>query len=178
MLVTCLKAAICLGALLVAAKPALSQVYASSANRLAESVKAEEAPVVEVIQFTGLRHIAPTAVAAQISSHPGDRFDAKRLEGDIRALARLGWFESIQVEATSSTASLPQLPDNSKHVTLIFHLKELPFSFQSGVLGLPAALAETDRKNVRREKARAAARETSRSGGASSDRPCDSRGAE
>jgi outer membrane protein insertion porin family len=125
MLVTCLKAAICLGALLVADKPVLSQVYGLPGNRFAESATAKEAPVVDDLHFTGLRRIASAAVAAQIHLHPGDRFDPAILDGDTRALARLGWFESIQVEATSSTASSP--PDNSKHVTLIFHLKELPF---------------------------------------------------
>ena len=122
----CLKAAICLGALLLAAAPVLSQIYSLPANRLGES-RAMEAPVLDEIGSTGLRRIAPAAVVAQLSSHTGDRFDPTRLERDIRALARLGWFESIQVEATSSTASFPQLPGNSKNVTLIFHLKELPF---------------------------------------------------
>ncbi len=122
----CLKAAICLGALLLAATPVVSQIYSLPANQLTES-GAMEAPMLDEIGFTGLRHIAPAAVVAQLSSHTGDRFDPTRLERDIRALARLGWFESIQVEATSSTASFPQLPGNSKNVTLIFHLTELPF---------------------------------------------------
>ena len=126
MLVKCLKAAICLGVLLLAATPVVSQIYSLPANQLAES-GAMEAPMLDEIGFTGLRHIAPAAVVAQLSSHTGDRFDPTRLERDIRALARLGWFESIQVEATSSTASFPQLPGNSKNVTLIFHLTELPF---------------------------------------------------
>src|SRR5205823_10457899 len=58
---------------------------------------------------------------------PGDRFDPSMIDKDVRALARLGWFESIQVEATSSTASSPPSPENSKRMTLIFHLDELPF---------------------------------------------------
>ena len=126
MLVTCLKAAICLGALLSAGKPVFSQIYSLAANQLAES-GAMEAPFVDELRFTGLRRIAPAAVAAQIRLHPGDRFDPATLDGDIRTVARLGWFESIQAETTSSAAPFSQLPDNSKRVALIFHLKELPF---------------------------------------------------
>jgi outer membrane protein insertion porin family len=127
MLVTCFKAAICLGALLVSDEPVLSQIYSLPTSRAAESVKAKEAPVVDDLHFTGLRRIAPAAVAGQIRSHPGDPFDPAILDGDIRALARLGWFESIQVETTSSTAPFPQLSDYPKHLALIFLLKELPF---------------------------------------------------
>jgi len=49
----------------------------------------------------------------------------------VRALARLGWFASIQVEASSSTAPSLLTPENSKRVALIFHLEE--FSFLSKV---------------------------------------------
>jgi outer membrane protein insertion porin family len=124
--VTCLKAAICLGALLVAGTP-VSQTRGLPADKLAASAKATEAPVLDELRFAGLRRIAPAAVAAQIRLHAGDRFDLAKLDGDIRSLARLGWFESIRVEATPSTASLAQFPGNFNHLTLIFHLRELPF---------------------------------------------------
>jgi outer membrane protein insertion porin family len=126
MLVTCLKAAICLGALLLADRTVWSQIYNLPTNRLAE-FGATEAPVLDELRFTGLRRIAPEAVEAQIRLHAGDRFDLAKLDGDIHALARLGWFESIQVEATSSTPPLPQLPGYSNRLALIFHLKEFPF---------------------------------------------------
>jgi len=116
--------------------------------------------MLDELRFTGLRRIAPAAVVAQLSSHAGDRFDPTRLERDIRALARLGWFESIRVEATSSTAPFPQLPDDSNNVILIFHMKELPFLSKSRVLGLPAVLAKTDRKNAGRQKTCASSRQT------------------
>jgi len=124
MLVTCLKARICVGVLLVAGMPVFSQTYTPPANQLIES-GAIKAPMVDELRFTGLRRISPGAVAAQMTSHTGGRFEPSLIDKDIRVLARLGWFESIQVEATSST--LAQLADNSNHVILIFHLKELPF---------------------------------------------------
>jgi outer membrane protein insertion porin family len=126
-LVKCFKAAICLGVLLLVGTPILSQTHGLPADILAESLKAKETPVVDELRFTGLRRITPAAVAAQIRSHPGDRFDPAILDGDIRSLARLGWFESIHAETTSSTAPFPQLSDYPKHVTLIFLLKELSF---------------------------------------------------
>src|SRR5947208_14287721 len=49
------------------------------------------------------------------------------IDKDVRVLARLGWFESIQVEATPSTAPFPQSPVTSTRATLIFHMQELPF---------------------------------------------------
>jgi outer membrane protein insertion porin family len=125
MRVTYLKTAICLGAL--TATPVLSQIYGLPADKLAESVKAIEAPILDELRFEGLRHIAPAAVAAQIRSHPGDRLDPAKLDGDIRALARLGWFESIRVEATPSTAPISRWSENSNRVTLVFHVSEFPF---------------------------------------------------
>ncbi len=124
---TCLKTANCLGALLLAATPVKPQIHDQPADKSAESLKEVEAPVIDELCFSGLRHIAPAAVAAQIRSHSGDRFDAAKLDGDIRALARLGWFESIQVEATPATASISQLSENFNRITLVFHVREFPF---------------------------------------------------
>ncbi len=127
MLVICLKTAICLATLLLSATPVLPQIYGLPAEPSAAPPKARETPILDELRFTGLRRIAPAAVAAQIASHPGEQFDPGKIERDVRRLARLGWFESIQVEEAPSTAPLPQLPEDSKRITLIFHVQELPF---------------------------------------------------
>jgi outer membrane protein insertion porin family len=127
MLVTCLKPAIYLAAILLFTTPVLPEVYGLLAEPPPDPLKTKEAPILDELRFTGLLRIAPAAVAAQIASHPGDHYDLRLIDKDVRALARLGWFESIQVEATSPTASFSQLPENSKRVTLIFHVHELPF---------------------------------------------------
>jgi outer membrane protein insertion porin family len=114
------------GILMSFPQPALTQAHETPGELLPLSLNPGEG-VVDELRFTGLRRIAPAAVAAQIRFHPGDRFDPAMLDGDIRSLARLGWFESIRVEATPSTASLAQLPDNFNHLTLVFHLRELAF---------------------------------------------------
>jgi outer membrane protein insertion porin family len=127
MLVTCLKSAIYLAALLLSATSVLPQIHSLLAETPLDPMSAKEAPILDELRFTGLRRIAPAAVAAQISSHPGGRFDFSTIEKDVRALARLGWFDSIEVEAMPSSASTRQSLENSKYVTLIFHVQELPF---------------------------------------------------
>ena len=124
---TCLKTAICLGVLLLSATPVLPQIRGLLADSASEPLEAKESLIIDELRFTGLRRIAPAAVAAQITSHAGDRFDLLMIEKDVRALARLGWFESIQVEAAPSAETLPQLPETSNRVTLVFYVVEFPF---------------------------------------------------
>jgi outer membrane protein assembly complex protein YaeT len=85
------------------------------------------APLIDEIAFVGLRHIAPEAVAAQISSHAGIRFDLKLIESDVRALGRLGWFSEIGVE--TELARSPLLSDNqaTRPLRLVFRLAEQPY---------------------------------------------------
>jgi outer membrane protein insertion porin family len=130
-----LVAAIYSGSLLTVATPAWPQACPATCEPLGSFQKTSGVPILDEVRFRGLRRIATGAVAAQLSSHTGDRLDPSLIDKDIRALARLGWFESIQVEATSSTAPFPQLPDDSNHVILIVHLKELPFLSKVGYSG-------------------------------------------
>ena len=124
---TSLRNTFCFGVLLVSATPIWAQVHGVPEQTLVDPAKATETPVLDEVRFTGLRHIAPAAVAAQIATHPGGGIDPSKLDKDVRALARLGWFESIRVEVTPSAASAKQLLESSKCVTLIFHLREFPF---------------------------------------------------
>ena len=132
---TRLKTAICLGTLLVSATRVLPQTKDLPAEPSPALLKSFEGAVLDEIRFTGLRRISPAAVAAQLASHQGDRFNPARIDKDVRALARLGWFETIQVEATPAAESLPQSPENSKCVTLIFHVSESPFLSKAAYSG-------------------------------------------
>jgi len=125
MFVRCLAVLMCCGFLVSSPGPALPQTHVTRAELPPLFLNSTE--IVDELRFTGLRRIAPAAVQAQIRSHQGDRFDLAKLDADIRALARLGWFESIQVEATPSTGPPLQLQKYSNRITLIFHLTELPF---------------------------------------------------
>lgn len=84
-------------------------------------------PFITEISFTGLRHISPKAVEAQIFSRAGSPLDARRIGRDVRALARLGWFESIRVEARTSNEPSLKSTEKPERVALIFHLEEVPF---------------------------------------------------
>jgi len=78
-----------------------------------EPLKVREVPVLDELRFTGLRRIAPAAVAAQLKSREGAPFDAANIGKDLRALATLGWFEFIQVEEGSPTVPPPQALETS-----------------------------------------------------------------
>lgn len=85
------------------------------------------APLIDEVSFLGLRHLATGAVQAQISSRAGAKLDLKRVESDVNALGRLGWFGEIAVETQPSrifsTISIGATP----RVRVIFHLEELPY---------------------------------------------------
>src|SRR5260370_2546377 len=127
MLVRWLIAAIYSGSILTAATPALSQACAVACEPRGSFQKTAEVPILDEVRFTGLRRIAPAAVAAQLKSREGQPFDAARIDKDLRALARLGWFESIQVEEVPPTLPPPPAFENQRHIALIFHLEERPF---------------------------------------------------
>jgi outer membrane protein assembly factor BamA len=133
--VTCLKSAICSAALLLSATPLWPQANNLLSEKTSGLLKSNEAPVLDDLWFTGLRRITPAAAAAQITSHPGNRYDPAIIDTDLRALARLGWFESIQVEAISYVVPIPQALENSNHVVLVFHLQEFPFLSKVEYLG-------------------------------------------
>jgi len=127
MLVNWFKTVLCFGAFVLSATPVLSQTLHRSMEPSPAVLIGVASPTLDEIRFTGLRHISPAAVAAQINSHAGDRFSLLMIEQDVRALARLGWFESIQVEATPSPGPFPRLSESATRVTLVFHVVEFPF---------------------------------------------------
>lgn len=49
------------------------------------------------------------------------------METDVRTLARLGWFESVRVEARASAMPSQSSREESERVAVIFHVNELPF---------------------------------------------------
>lgn len=100
-----------------------------------EKYNAEEARIIDAIEFSGLRHIAPAAVTAQLSLHPGDRFDAGKLQHDLRTLARLGWFASSRVEEAPRLTPNLQTAGTAEHRALIFHFDEQPVLSQVEYFG-------------------------------------------
>jgi outer membrane protein insertion porin family len=121
-------AAIVGGLLFAGATRAAQPSESPAPNDNAASVHPEAStPLVDEIVFLGLHRIASGAVQAQISSHRGESFDSRRVEADVRALARLGWFGEISVEAQSvKITSSPSL-EAGAGVRLVFHLEEMPY---------------------------------------------------
>jgi len=113
------------GSVLAAACPVRPQVQSSSTPARQSELSPSESTIVDEVRFVGLRRVSPAAVAAQLTTQAGIRFDPAMLARDVRALARLGWFKSIQVEQTSSTASVNS-SRSQKHVALFFLLEEWP----------------------------------------------------
>ena len=122
-----LASATVLASVLTAALPVYPQIYGLPAGALQGAAETNESPIIEEMQFTGLRRIAPAAVAAQMTSHARDRYDPAMIEKDVRTLARLGWFESIRVEETPFTAAPEGQLESPNRVGLIFCLEERPF---------------------------------------------------
>ncbi len=85
------------------------------------------APIIDEVSFAGLRHLAADAVRAKIASRAGTRLDLKKIQSDVHALGRLGWFGEIEVETQPSKISSTINIDPAQRVRLIFHLEELPY---------------------------------------------------
>jgi len=117
----------CLGLFLLTAIPAASQNQISQTNEQLDGQNGSDAPIVDQIRFEGLRHIFPGAVSAQIRTREGDRLDLRTIERDVHTLARLGWFQSIEVREIGS--DLPPLgpPEKQRRVTLTFVIEERPY---------------------------------------------------
>lgn len=108
------------------AVPTLAQTAIPAPAFSFETPTAKETSVVDALEFIGLRHISRAAVAARLSLHQGDRFDATKLRNDLRTLGRLGWFSSIRVQELSRTADNSQIPTLQEGLTLVFYCQEEP----------------------------------------------------
>src|SRR5260370_10344100 len=121
------KKGFCVGAFVLSTTPVLPQTLDHSIEPSPAVPIGVPAPTLDEIGFAGLRRIAPAAVAAQITSHLGDRFDPAKIEKDVRTLPRLGCFESIEgEEGPARTSALPML-ENASPAALIFPFTARPF---------------------------------------------------
>ncbi len=75
--------------------------------------------VIEEIKFVGLRHIAEATAISHLSLHCGEALDSVRIEANVRALNRLGWFEDVSVETK-------EVDNDPAHLRLEFHVRENP----------------------------------------------------
>jgi outer membrane protein assembly factor BamA len=82
----------------------------------------EPPAVIDEIALVGLRRISPEALTSKITSRPGIALDERKVERDVRVLARLGWFADVRVETANLESS-----GNSPRLRLTFYVPELPF---------------------------------------------------
>lgn len=85
------------------------------------------APLITRVEFVGLRHIPAGTAEAQVSSRAGVRFDAKRIESDVKALGRFGWFDDIRVETRTETEVSTSSGGAQSSVRVVFIVEERPF---------------------------------------------------
>jgi outer membrane protein assembly complex protein YaeT len=101
---------------------------AGSASRdTARALLEASTPLIDEIVFVGLRHIAPEAVQAQISSRAGAKLDSKRIESDVKALGRLGWFSDVAVETAPVGDPFSPASDVTGRVRLVYRVEELAY---------------------------------------------------
>jgi outer membrane protein assembly complex protein YaeT len=101
---------------------------AGGANRDTVSALLEaSAPFISEVVFVGLRHVAPRAVQAQISSRAGGTFELRKIESDVKALGRLGWFGDIAVETEPTNTPFPSADPALQYVQVVFRVEELLF---------------------------------------------------
>lgn len=65
---------------------------------LAQSAAAQEAPIVADIRVEGNRRVEIDAVRAALTQKKGEPLDAAKIDADLRALMRLGYFSDVVVE--------------------------------------------------------------------------------
>jgi outer membrane protein assembly complex protein YaeT len=92
-----------------------------------DAAKTGEHATVREIYFAGLRRTSPEALRNDIASRPGDALDAAKIERDVRALARTGWFETVRAEVEPATNPGANSPEMGSFVRLTFFVPELPF---------------------------------------------------
>lgn len=82
-------------------------------------------PLIRQIAFVGLRRISPETLRARIGSRLGQPLDPRQLTDDVRALARLEWFDAIRVETASDPDSCDVQRESGSRI--VFRLEERPF---------------------------------------------------
>ncbi|MBI3405042.1 MAG: BamA/TamA family outer membrane protein [Acidobacteria bacterium] len=103
---------------------------------------ANQSSVIRRIEFAGLRRIPAATVLGKIATREGQTLNALQIEADVRALDRLGWFDSVHAEleplpvlvaaahlTDGDSDTVEPLPFSSA-LRLIFEVRERPFLAQ------------------------------------------------
>jgi outer membrane protein insertion porin family len=94
-------------------------------------------PVIDRVAVEGNRRVESEAVKAAVSSKPGERVDAAKLDRDLKAVMKLGLFSDVVVEARGP----PEKP------VIVFHVTERPAVRETRISG-NADLSTDDLKDL------------------------------
>jgi outer membrane protein assembly complex protein YaeT len=104
----------------------LNEVCPHSSQRAVESTSQNSPGAIHDITFVGLRRISPEALKPKMCSRVGDQYSAALIDHDVRTLARLGWFDTISVQAADVSDVSDPAPNSQHAVHLTFYATELP----------------------------------------------------
>ncbi|WP_242395665.1 outer membrane protein assembly factor BamA [Anaeromyxobacter oryzisoli] len=114
-------------------------VLAALALAVAPAARAEVAgdPVVKAIRIEGNRRVEADAIRAAISQKVGEPLDPAKVDNDIRAIMKLGFFSDVTVDAEDLEAA----------PVLVYHVTERPTVRSVKVVG-NEALSKDDLKDA------------------------------
>lgn len=84
-----------------------------------------EAPTVKDIKVEGLRRVDPVAIRRVLAQKKGEPLDRKKVDADIRAIMRLGFFQDVEVLAEGDTA----------RPNLVYRVREKPTVHEATITG-------------------------------------------
>lgn len=102
----------------------LSAAVALALALAAPAARAEDGPPIAAVEVEGNRRVEADAVRAAVS-RKGTPLDLKKLDGDVRALMRLGFFDDVVVELTG--------PRDAP--VLVFRVSERPTVKEATIVG-------------------------------------------
>jgi outer membrane protein insertion porin family len=91
-------------------------LLAALAMAIAPPPAAAAAPTIQDVRIEGNRRVEVAAIRNAISARKGAPYDPKKVQGDVRALMKLGFFSDVEVEREGS-ADAP---------VLVYRVKERP----------------------------------------------------
>ena len=92
-----------------------------------DAASGARASLIGEVAFVGLRRISPEALTSKINSRRGIAFEERTVERDVRALARLGWFENVRADIAGAVEFSNYSGASPEQLRLTFYLPELPF---------------------------------------------------
>lgn len=125
----CLMPVVVGGVLLVGggSRAALGNEADSRSHGTSPPLLEAASPLIDKVEFVGLRHITMGAVQAQITARAGARLDLRKIEADVKALGRLGWFSDVQVETRPVDEPWLGSDVSIKQVRVVFQVEEVNF---------------------------------------------------